>query len=1025
MILFLPLITSRIVIWNYCSNTTLLKEFGNISSVTKSEKEADLLLYCQNKRIDREKYKYKKKMDLKLDPFYVYSNYNLKSCQIGLNQAQASSIEFLQAISKQNIRVSYGISLENACIISSEPLPHLFEIFPRNLSKRTFFAKVFAYSNNIDSFEQVVRSEKVKKFRISFITAICVVIIPIFALRLYYLMKSLPIRMNDGFYFWFISNQGSTLTWKPILISFKLRNQIYEQVMKSNETKQDQNSIFSVSRTPKCVSFKRINVCRVDNTFSAVFIWDESFSESTEPFRQSIDGAVIKFNDSDEIIFPQVYINYEEGSFPIADINFELEGRFCSLRVDSKADDALPFDFYSLNLSYIDCIHLNLLYQSVLIKPNAENANVFLNSVYQMLDLAALCLFRANDSQFENVYFFHNSSDLPDLVATFIRTIPLSSSSAQISMKNVGKYCFASNRFNVSSIDYIVLIAYDSSKLILRENELSFHFIISMLVSFHYGVLSTKGEARALTRIYELLDRAECFALVECVGKPEMFLNSYGKLFGENVTKTEVEWMFKNIPEEMFNSIKSSENHNLHQFMVPFKHDVKGDVCISLTSSKYFDETLQDYVYFYLVEDVSTFHSQSIQLQSTYEDVKLASSFLGFHKVQRDLSLTDPFSLSLELGYKRPIKSIMDVVYDKSIDISKELEKSPKVNIRLVSALNHNVWYSIIRPSAEGCLYMFSSKEIRQINALAKRDSAKSLNVPSFDDFYLYTIDSNSGSVISLVNNTHQSVISHPNEHISDIRELVFGEDRIIFDECYSSVQKEQSKNRYSHIRMASLGPSVYFSMNIVASSPGIILIYIFNDDANFNKLKSYRESKKIADEAFQEYGIFFWAFENSSTPDRTFTSLPQHRNTLVLNWTTIANNVPLNEQEKVKETIQEAFQNKSSISMTMPFNIDEKYQFLFRGEFIDKELCGLAMNMDWIIRKYESLKKNIDDEINEIHNITHTMESDRQDLKNLIEDLKYMFSMIKKVPTSTDQDSIIDLVFRVIETFNKYLSQT
>ena len=844
---------------------------------------------------------------------------------------------------------------------------------PINYSYLTHFLAVPVYQQVNDTDQNYVCF----KIDISPFYKITTFLLLIFILMLviYFYFYNLPINMNQspGDHFWFMSTSKFNLT-KPAKLTFSQHQKLNRMLDKCYNTKDDQHAIIGIIRSEKSVTLKRLDVYPLHSVYFVIY-WNEIFPEAAEPMVYKLKDAEIHSDDSLNVQNVPVTLRFQKG-FPVVDMPIVVSGKIAHLQIESTIKDDLPFGRYSLHYSYIDCILLSILNQMSTLTPTSEAFNHFLKNIFIRMDLTSLTIVTSSGSKVEKILDFSKCDDIQPLSDSIIRKLPNESSTGNLTStimyKHISEYKFTILRFQVSDTAYFVISSQYSNAMTLKAPEQTFNFLMTILVSYHHSAISTKGHSRALIRIENLIQRTEMFTLVECIGEPTNFSVSVGKLFNLTINQKSIDYFLKQAPHELSHQILQTKNRKeMYQTQVVFNLSTGQEVCLLVSSVSYFDETINQPVYLYLAEDMTNFHIKAKQLQSVHNGVKIASEFLGIHKVAADLTIntSGSSSLSRELGYTSNITSLTSLLYkeDKKIDFSKAFQNTPTIKIRVLSALGYPVTYTMIKASPEGGYFIYSSNSSRQLRAIAKCDKHK--GTESFNEDFILIIADEQEKIAEYMDSSGKTVT---NMSLDDALEQTLSraqqETKDVILENLKKVKEKEVLHVSFLAKLATELKGYCWYKFVISFEFDKLIVFVRNVHSKKMNRLMMQEMNERADQYLTSTQMFYWTFEDSYDNSHVYTDkdLVAGSN-IIINWS----NLEKNSTREVVEIFKKAVQDHLNIDTSITLNFGSERKYLMRGNYKEGVLSGVCTQLDWMDQAIKSATSSIEEEEEAIKDIS------------------------------------------------------
>ena len=857
-------------------------------------------------------------------------------------------------ISDPNIEHRYVLSLHED---SEELYP-----MPVEYSYIAFKRSVVVYQRKSDkSANPLCFKADISQFY-NFAKVLGIVFLFLVILRIYF--YKLPINMNSakGDRFWFMSSSMVSLTL-PAKLGLRNGIKLYHLINKAKRTKSSQHIILGITKTKDAVDIKRLDVYPFNDLYFVVY-WTEEFSEIAEPMSYMMEGAELSSDDLYKVQKPPINLSYVEGR-PVVDIPIPVSGRTGRLHIESNVTDDLAFGEYSLHLGYIDCIHLSMINQISDLSPTHEAFDNFVYNIFVKLDYTSLNIISITGSKIEEIAKFYKYDELQPIVESLIRKLAAEGADAKkISYRHVSQYKFIVNSFVVNNTKYYVITSCLSNVLSLKMPEQTFHFIMSMLVTYHHSAVSSKGNARRLMRIYDLIKNTEIFSLIECVGEPSKFNRAVGKLFGQEITQEVFDQFFAKIPKETVKKLTEKEDGDeFDRLPVEFMHSSGERKWINISSISYYDEAIESMVYSYLVEDISKMKECSIQLESINEEVRIASEFLGLHKIHSDLTLPASNSLSQELGYTTNVRSFKSLLYeeDKEINFAAVLSKKKEIKVRLTSALGFPVVYSMISISSDDGYFVFAPKYMRQLRAIAKCEKEKKLEANEED--FIVIIYNNTTQKTKYVDSAGKVIDGVTiEEALTPVLLRALPEGKHLFEENYKKVFIDKEEFVSFEIKLTTELKGYCWYKVSISNKFGGVMFYMRNVHAKkMNKLMMQEMSRR-ADSFLESSQIFYWTFTDTHSESNVYLSAPAAGSHIIIDWKTLEKNSDKDAALIFAKSIAE----HSNIEAPITFISNGKKKYIIRGTFKDNVLSGVGIDINWIDRAINDISQENSDDKNE-----------------------------------------------------------
>lgn len=470
-----------------------------------------------------------------------------------------------------------------------------------------------------------------------------------------------------------------------------------------------------------------------------------------------------------------------------------------------------------------------------------------------------------------------------------------------------------------------------------------------MVTAFNHSLLQNKDKVMALPRIYELIDHTIELSLISCIGKPDNIkfvrtnLLEKGRHPWAKQNKpfiihdiSEFDWAQKVIKavttRNIYDKVDSGEFMKMTQFVCSTPANDSIDI-YSITSSMYFDDSINENVYLYLIEDVSTLESPNF-LKKTIPAILFASMLNLYAINKKDLSVCDPYRLATKLGYDyKKVATLYDVCNHS------ELSTLPQNKALILTMANGRPkrFFAITHPKYD-LFYIFPAPDV---SSMVLSDDEQLVEWKGPNDLAIFIYNQETQKIVD-TNNVSSSL-----EDFAEQR--IFNADRKAFLEHLRNPES-LSENTQKTIRVFTADGCAWRILKI-SPHPLFKNIYLISSWAllNFSLIDALTyDFADTTSTTFNSAKIHQWMFENAVEPVRIFRSMPCGQNMLIFNWTTMENNVYCDFRESTAKAITKCLQGGYTLDLIVPLFFEDVRWFLLRGA-VDKSrghIVGIAYDL-------------------------------------------------------------------------------
>lgn len=786
----------------------------------------------------------------------------------------------------------------------------------------------------------------IKKFAF-WITATTILILIILKINAH---RALCPNCDSKFTIWFVNHSGRNIS-SPGKQIYSTRSTIKELIQKARLKNKIQTTYVHQIYSHKHISLFKLHVVPLSRYIFMVVEWEESFVEEKSPPDQTITGGILRIDDYEDPIKVNVNIRTDEKDEVYLDIPFNTDDQECRLKLKANGK-SLPYGIYALQETYINLLHANLFRLGLNLQVTQTAFVDYVKRIFYSLSYEVLVLYMANGDVLEPIVSLkrdENSDDIFEITNKWSQKMYPNSFGNEFVKENVGNIRFCMSSLKGEPYYYAMTMGYNAGTLINHSAETRFHFLIGIVTAFNHSLLQNKDKVMALPRIYELIDNTPELSLISCIGQPDNILYVRTTLRNEGrhpwakqskQTKihslNEFDWANKVIKYANAMNIYDKPNNNGFTKMTQYVIHIPTNSTIdmySITSSSYFDDSINENVYLYLVEDVKYLEKPE-NISKMIPSILLAS-MLGLHTISKeDLRICDSYRLATELGYDpKKVATLHDVTNHS------ELANLPTTkSIQLTRANGRSRRFFSISDKEHDFFFIFPAPDVSPI---VVSDDEQLVEWKGPNDLAIFIYNQETGRIIDTNN------LSSDLEHFAYQR--IFDADRKNF--------LEHLKNPESLSDVTQKTLRVYtadgFAWRIVKTSPHPYFknIYLISSWALLNFSLIDAISYDFADTTaatFTSAKIHQWMFENAVEPVRIFRSMPRGQNMLIFNWTTIENNVHREFKTMTAHAISKCLSGNYVLDLVVPLFFEDVRWFLLRGSF-DKSrghIIGIAYDL-------------------------------------------------------------------------------
>lgn len=679
--------------------------------------------------------------------------------------------------------------------------------------------------------------------------------------------------------------------------------------------------------------------------------WYETFEEERPPPDQTISGGILRFDDYDDPIKVNVNIRTNKDQQVYLEVPFNADDEECRLILKHNGS-TLPFGLYALQETYINLLHATLFRQGLNLQISHSAFIEYVKKIFYSLSYEVLVLYMINNGKLEPIICLKSEKQDDSIIHIsneWSQKMYPKSLNNEFVKENIGNVRLCMTSLKGEPYYYAMTMGYNAGSVINHSAETRFHFLIGMVTAFNHSLLQNKDKVMALPRIYELIDHTIELSLISCIGKPDNIkfvrtnLLEKGRHPWAKQNKpfiihdiSEFDWAQKVIKavttRNIYDKVDSGEFMKMTQFVCSTPANDSIDI-YSITSSMYFDDSINENVYLYLIEDVSTLESPNF-LKKTIPAILFASMLNLYAINKKDLSVCDPYRLATKLGYDyKKVATLYDVCNHS------ELSTLPQNKALILTMANGRPkrFFAITHPKYD-LFYIFPAPDV---SSMVLSDDEQLVEWKGPNDLAIFIYNQETQKIVD-TNNVSSSL-----EDFAEQR--IFNADRKAFLEHLRNPES-LSDNTQKTIRVFTADGCAWRILKI-SPHPLFKNIYLISSWAllNFSLIDALTyDFADTTSTTFNSAKIHQWMFENAVEPVRIFRSMPCGQNMLIFNWTTMENNVYCDFRESTAKAITKCLQGGYTLDLIVPLFFEDVRWFLLRGA-VDKSrghIVGIAYDL-------------------------------------------------------------------------------
>ena len=543
--------------------------------------------------------------------------------------------------------------------------------------------------------------------------------------------------------------------------------------------------------------------------------------------------------------------------------------------------------------------------------------------------------------------------------------------------------------------------------------------LIALCLAYAYQINNTKDQSIKYQRIISTLSFSKSYALFEMNSK-ELRRICGNKLIAENQAVLQI---LKNIAHQAQPCIQYIEqigNKDPDKKANPLMPK-----WISVSSDMVHYESVNEDIYTFLVQDVTSLKEHELTLLKSRSEKKKALSVLNSHlfKIVNGRAKMEDDLLFRELNI--PKEEYLDQIVHRQ-DTSKILHG--KSMIRLKNSDHKYIWYaSICDKSTQGFVFCVD-KMITTRSQLETSDKGIQMTATS-SSLIFWTVNPKKDTVHSLfMQPTIWDVLSVDRDtKFSKFVDFIYEEDKQLFNENYQALKTGKTHQWSGFIRLLRISGTYEWHLVVFTLSKTQTLhcLALNVNSQKENEIK-LRESQKLRDLLLSSGKLTLWKFNDNHNPIEKLNYFdPNVTKVIEMNWTFVETQVHEDYRHKFYEGIMTAIEFDETFAMNVPLLLDKEIWVSISGRARsnNRELVGVCIDITDLQKAYSDLEieKKRAEEANKqktvfLANISHEIRTpmngifgilDVLALKNLTPDQSDLVEMIKG--SSTQLMKLVD----------------
>ena len=626
------------------------------------------------------------------------------------------------------------------------------------------------------------------------------------------------------------------------------------------------------------------------------------------------------------------------------DIDFEIDGEPCKIKVKPKPGVEYPFGKYSLHHFYNCFLSVQVTYKAM--KPNMSVRDI-LEVTTEVFDFEGCAV--VIGCKREQAVIIAKDKEVEEVIQDMIPAssdYPLNQMVVKISNKK--NYRVVSMTFNFAGVLHSSIYVFDKSKLILRASERQFMGNLSMLLGF-VQMLEIVNTKRSFEQSKDTMEGRTDFVTYSYVGEERKLVSCSGVIGGYHAK----ELIDCGTINKILRFIDTNPGINVQGSIQLLKWNHGKALSGVIRHTRQYDQVLDQDVSLLSITDLRSYFLDE-ETRNAASEAFMIANVLNLHY---DFCIEGHSHLKLcsELGFGSFCNlRIGDIVHEDDMQIL-SFDRSV---IKLKDASGQ---YQFYLSNGENDQWFFKITDFERIR---KFGSTPDYIVPfacASDNFIFCYIDLLFDQVFGMLANS--SIAAEFKEKYpastNDLLELFIPDDIPKLKTALDAVRRSSVNVKDCLVRMNVDGQSTYYSVSMRLGLDSIVTFHAENVMAHKLTTDSTEETNQLIDRCLLYSSVSLWSFEDSEDESLIISSLPAAHEALRINWATIKYNIIAEDSEKAVAAIKQMLQAEDDavVNVNVRMMFDSLYWFNISGVKAGDQVMGIMVDVTEIKRLSELAK--------------------------------------------------------------------
>ena len=718
-----------------------------------------------------------------------------------------------------------------------------------------------------------------------------------------------------------------------------------------------------------------------------------------------VEGS-LSINTRQELTVVQADVKPADREHREIEVDFEIDGEPCTLKIKPKPGVEYPFGKYSLHHFYNCFLSVQITYNAM--KPNMTVRDI-LEMTRDVFDFEGCAV--VIDCKREQAVIIARNKEVEEIIQDIIpdnSDYPLNQMVVNIANKK--NYRVVSMTFNFAGVLHSSIYVCDKSKLILRASERQFMNNLSMLLGF-VQMLETVNTKRSFEQSKDTMEGRTDFVTYSYVGEDRKLVRCSGVIGGCEAK----ELIDCGVIGKIMKFIDNNPDINVQGSVQLLKWN-GGDVLAGvIRHTCQYDQVLDEEVSLLSITDLRSYFLD----EETRNNVSQAFMIATVLNLHYDFCIEGHSHLRLcsELGYG-PLckKRVVDFVRDGDLQ-TLSFRRSV---IKLKDAEGECQFYLSNGEKDQWLFKMTDFEKIRKLGSTAD-------NIVPFacasDNFLFCYIDVLFDEVFGMLANDDVAAIFRKKYPAStdDLFELFVPDDRPKLRTALEAVKRSSVNVKDCLVRVNFDDQPTYYSVSMRLCLDSVVIFHAENVMAHKQMTDSTEETNQLIDRCLLYSSVSLWSFEDSEDESLIISSLPAAHEALRINWATIKYNIIAEDSEKAVEAIKQMLEAKddAAVNVSVRMMFDSLYWFNISGVKAGDQVIGIMVDVTEIKRLSElaKIEKMKSQEANSaksrfLANLSHEIRTPLNGMSGLLELLE----------GSKMDEASVDITKMIRESFTRLL---